>query len=417
MLHVVALGLELLNATRMKCFNAFLDYFISPYIKDKSEDYKLARYVLYLLSFTVVFISFYTALFFLYDDVYTPKVVTNIVGLFVSMLGFGFLKYSKSLNTPLFLYVILTMLLTSGAVATSGGIYSIELIWLIINVLSSYHFIGKKEGLFITIMAFVIINLFFWLEQFGVITLLDKSTAYNKFYQFGNNLFALIYVSATSYIMIRRNQSLKETILKEQDKQVREEIARDFHDELGNKLAIITSTSNLLKNNLGRLEEEKIVELTDRIERHSSVVYKGFKDFLWSIDSNNDLVTTLFVYLKDFGEDLYLYTETKFFSEFIERSDQRISLSLELKRNLIFIVKEIMTNSFKHAKANQVIFTLIESDNEVIIDVMDNGMGFSDVSINGMGLKNIEQRIQLIKATLTRDVDCNGTSYQIIVPI
>jgi signal transduction histidine kinase len=88
--------------------------------------------------------------------------------------------------------------------------------------------------------------------------------------------------------------------------QIREQIARDFHDEMGNKLASITLNSNVLKTLIVD-GDAKVLETVRRIEKNSTSLYHNSRDFIWSINSKSDNLLELFAYIKDFAEEL-LYT-------------------------------------------------------------------------------------------------------------
>ena len=72
-------------------------------------------------------------------------------------------------------------------------------------------------------------------------------------------------------------------------------------------------------------------------------------------------------------------------------------------------VQEAMSNARKHASANQVSVTISYMDDEVVLDVQDDGVGFgpagagkplSDGSAGGFGLVAMRQRVEQLGGTL-----------------
>ena len=71
----------------------------------------------------------------------------------------------------------------------------------------------------------------------------------------------------------------------------------------------------------------------------------------------------------------------------------------EIKLQLLRIVQEIVNNTLKHAKATKLEFLIRVTTTSTALIIRDNGVGF-DVKLkaNGLGLKNIELRSQLLNA-------------------
>ena len=94
---------------------------------------------------------------------------------------------------------------------------------------------------------------------------------------------------------------------------------------------------------------------------------------------------------------------------------------------LLRATQEALANARKHAKASQVNVTLSYMEDEVILDVQDDGVGFnptdfSDRSggegMSGFGLSGMRQRVQQIHGTLViESAPGEGTTLVIEVPI
>jgi len=92
--------------------------------------------------------------------------------------------------------------------------------------------------------------------------------------------------------------------------------------------------------------------------------------------------------------------------------------SEEIQHELYALTQEMLSNTLKHAKANRVEIE-IEIDTELIFRFRDNGIGFDQkAAYEGIGLKNIRDRVEKMKGTIKMESDeKTGTSYIAAIPI
>ena len=100
--------------------------------------------------------------------------------------------------------------------------------------------------------------------------------------------------------------------------------------------------------------------------------------------------------------------------------DERMENSLEL--SIFRILQELITNILKHAGATKASIQFTQSAKNLNIIVEDNGKGFDTYFINhtknGIGLNNIEKRIEHLEGNFTIDsVLGKGTSIIIDIPL
>lgn len=214
----------------------------------------------------------------------------------------------------------------------------------------------------------------------------------------------------------KRNQALtteidQRILLEQKVQRLQEEVARDFHDEIGNKIASMIGLSNLIKgkNNIEGQRIEKITLL-------SKDIYETAKDFIWSLSPKNNNLDSLCKYLRDYGENFFdLFSTIDFL--YYESSLQSFDISYKKSRNLILAYKEILSNIIKHAQATKVILTIDQHQELLVITIQDNGIGFNENSVNfGNGLLNIKARIKLVNATLYLN-STQGVTYKITLPV
>ncbi|WP_264538397.1 sensor histidine kinase [Flavobacterium sp. N1736] len=99
---------------------------------------------------------------------------------------------------------------------------------------------------------------------------------------------------------------------------------------------------------------------------------------------------------------------------------KRYNEKFEIK--LYFVVSELFSNIIKHSEAKKAQISLHEKQNNLIIIIHDNGIGFNCEKLNqeGFGLNRIRARIKKLKgsfAIISRENDNAGTSVKIKVPV
>ena len=242
--------------------------------------------------------------------------------------------------------------------------------------------------------------------------------SYSKVYSFSNVALwyktwwgvLIISVSILLFLVYRilnihkKNNLLKNSIasqkkLEKELSEVRENVASDFHDELGNKLAGITIVSELmLKDEF--IKQSNSFEAIKQIQKDSKSLYFGIRDFVWSIDSKSDYLEELIIYLSDFGEELFQNSKITFKVE-KEISQEIKKLPNYWSRQLLLLFKEAMTNSYKHSNATEVVLSINLKKNMLKIELKDNGKGFIESELKRKnGLDNMQKRTQKIEGEL-----------------
>jgi len=97
-------------------------------------------------------------------------------------------------------------------------------------------------------------------------------------------------------------------------------------------------------------------------------------------------------------------------------------LDNQLEIFIFRIIQEMCTNVLKYAKATEVsIYLTQHGDHELNIMIEDDGAGFDSKKIKtkkGMGLRNIETRVEIMGGTFEIDsVIGNGTTITLNIPI
>lgn len=91
----------------------------------------------------------------------------------------------------------------------------------------------------------------------------------------------------------------------------------------------------------------------------------------------------------------------------------------ESKINIYRIVQESLQNCLKHAKSSNIYLTLTEFDNNLVIEIRDDGMGYNtSKNKRGIGLKNIISRTKKLKGKLDiESIPGKGTNVRASIPM
>lgn len=228
-------------------------------------------------------------------------------------------------------------------------------------------------------------------------------TPFYKTASFLVGLFILFAGAVTLVLYIRVKSKVNKLVMMErirakEQETLRKEIARDFHDEMGNQLTRIINYVSLMKLN-GSGKNGNHADLYAKVEDSAKYLYTGTRDFIWSIDPGNDELSKLFLHIRDFGEKLFEEKNINFraFNEVKEKCKLPYGFSREA--NLIF--KEAMTNAFKYACAQNVSLSLVRVGDSFEMSFEDDGVGFYSGDLDkSNGLKNIRERADRIRALL-----------------
>ncbi|MCB0401140.1 MAG: response regulator [Flavobacteriales bacterium] len=206
-------------------------------------------------------------------------------------------------------------------------------------------------------------------------------------------------------------KTLLKTIIETQEKE-RERIAKDLHDGLGQTLAAIKLNMDAVKSKREFSDTE-----CKRIETLLESSTQQLRDICF-----NTLPSTLSQYgiVKAIEELINKSSSEKLEIRFIcEPPIPPLDKSLEI--GIYRIVQEFINNSIKHSQANEVVIALENKENNLSLNLFDNGQGFiiKDLMIyQGQGLKNIESRVKSLSGDVTFKSEINkGTEFNISFPI
>lgn len=215
---------------------------------------------------------------------------------------------------------------------------------------------------------------------------------------------------------ILKQQELAAKAILEAEEKERSRIAKDLHDGVGQMMSAARMNLSSFANHLQLQNEEQthslsnIIHLVDesckevRAVSHSMMpqilVKKGLPEAVEELVSkiNTDVLKINF-HAEDFDS----------------RPDSNIETILYR------VVQECVNNTLKHAQAKHMDISLLKEHESISITLEDDGKGFDLTTIadeEGMGLKNIRNRIRFLKGEVDFDTaPGKGTSIVLHVPL
>ncbi|WP_186435568.1 sensor histidine kinase [Maribacter sp. MAR_2009_72] len=192
----------------------------------------------------------------------------------------------------------------------------------------------------------------------------------------------------------------------------RQRVANELHDDLGSLMATIKLHFNTVNN---KYEDPAL-------HKAETLLEEAYQKVRGMAHSKNSGVMSDQGLLPAIRKMAQVISETNALQVSVEDFGMGDRLENSLELSLFRTVQELVANAIKHAEATTLNIQLTQHEDTLNIIVEDNGKGFDRTNAvkgkNGMGLTNIEKRIEHLEGHFTIDsVLGKGTSILIDIPI
>lgn len=201
-------------------------------------------------------------------------------------------------------------------------------------------------------------------------------------------------------------QQQNRALLEKQDQEVhlatsneRNRIAREIHDHVGHQIS-----SAMLQ--LGAIEV---------VHPDISEITTVRQTLTGAMDNIRSSVHDLYHTSLNFDEQVHSFANNFTRCPLDIRLTYESDLIPEIKLTLIAIIKEGLSNIMKHSNADQAVINFVEHPGFYQLTVFDNGTAATVDESNGIGLKSIAQRVQMLNGHF-RIVQENGFTLFITIP-
>jgi PAS domain S-box-containing protein len=198
----------------------------------------------------------------------------------------------------------------------------------------------------------------------------------------------------------------------EAQEQERARIARELHDDVSQRLAILTIELEQLERNPSEVRSglqelrKKTAEIASDVQALSHELHSSKLEYLGAVAGIRG-------WCKEFSERQGV--------EISFRSDVSQSLPLEIGLCLFRVVQEALNNSLKHSGVKQIELQLAQQANEVHLTISDSGRGFdfeAAMQGQGLGLTSMRERVRLVNGSISVNTKpMSGTTIHVVVPV
>jgi PAS domain S-box-containing protein len=193
-------------------------------------------------------------------------------------------------------------------------------------------------------------------------------------------------------------------------------IARELHDDIGQKLALLTNKLELLESQMSAFPDKRdaikdvgtmAMKVAHDIQRLSHGLHSSHLELLGLANATRKLC-------RDFAE----HNEAK-----VECNVEGIPQNLDknVATCLFRVLQEGLRNTIKHSNAKKVTISLSAHSNKIRLQLCDDRVGFvpsTETRRLGLGFTSMEERLRLVRGTLTvSSTPGHGTRIEARVPL
>ncbi len=205
-------------------------------------------------------------------------------------------------------------------------------------------------------------------------------------------LVALFLVAAIVGSLIwNRYKLINQAKRRAELEKVRNDIARDLHDDIGSTLSSINILSKVMLDS----SNEKDTNGLKKIKEHSGSIMESMGDIVWAINPSNDTIDKLVSRMKEFASEILDPLNISYAFN-IDASISQLKIDPARKKDIFLIVKEAINNAAKYSGCDRIDISIGHSQKNIILRIADNGVGMDVVNRSGNGLSNIESRAKAL---------------------
>lgn len=196
---------------------------------------------------------------------------------------------------------------------------------------------------------------------------------------------------------------------------VKDTISADLHDDLGSRLTTVHLLSAISKSKYQ--EDSAVNEILKKIDKEIYASSEALDEIVWNIRMADESLSDIIAKIRRYaGESL----ESQNISYSIDTSGkfEHLRMSMQKRREMFLICKELINNIRKHARAGKVNMIICRVGNFLCIIVEDDGVGFNAEEITYRnGVANIRKRVKKWNGKIQINSKINeGTRVEIWIP-
>jgi signal transduction histidine kinase len=197
----------------------------------------------------------------------------------------------------------------------------------------------------------------------------------------------------------------------------RTRIARELHDDIGQRLALLTIELEQLRQKFPDLPAELLHRIGD-LRNHSSGIATDVQSLSHELHSSKLEYLGIVMAMKGFCKELSEQhnVEIAFAHDGIPRT-----LPQEISLCLFRVLQEALHNAVKHSAARHIEVEVRGATDAIALTVRDSGVGFDpEATMNnrGLGLVSMQERVGLVRGEISiTSKPTGGTEIRVRVPV
>lgn len=171
----------------------------------------------------------------------------------------------------------------------------------------------------------------------------------------------------------------------------RERISLDMHDDLGAGISALKLQTEFLKEKVKG--DESLQKDVDELLKTAVDMNLSMREMLWNLNKTNDNLESLVNYILIYAENFFNKTKIKLMFD-NHLNSINFPISSDVRWHLFLCVKESLNNIYKHSDANTVLIKFYQTENQLILEIKDDGIGIIKYQNEGNGFVNMTHRMQ-----------------------
>lgn len=166
-------------------------------------------------------------------------------------------------------------------------------------------------------------------------------------------------------------------------------LSQELHDNIGQVLS-------LAKLNMSLIDSKNSPEIAENVDQTKTLLNNAISD----LRDISKTLNTSYVSEKDLSEsiqrELTMLERVRKFKTSFTQSGPAVELSPEVRLIIFRVLQECCNNAVKHAQASTLAIEIKNSQELLEINIRDNGIGFEKNTEKGVGMYNMENRMNMI---------------------
>lgn len=211
-------------------------------------------------------------------------------------------------------------------------------------------------------------------------------------------------------------QKLASRLISSQEEEMRQ-LARDLHDDLTQRLAVLAIDAGMLEKKCAGSPPEvhqKLADIKKKLIKISEDVHNLSRQLHPSIIDDLGLIHAI-------EAECYTFTKTTGIAVSFSPESIPVPVPKDAALCIYRVIQECLRNVAKHAKAEEALISLIGKPAGLYLTVRDPGIGFDMNEVRnkaGLGFTGMRERVRLIHGSMmVHSEPEKGTTVEVFVPL